>query len=63
MIGECPRCGVGIDRDRQCTTLGGRLYIADTVTDPATGEEWEVIYCWTCAVALWPELADLGLPS
>lgn len=56
MNGCCLGSGVGIDRERQCTTLREPLVI-DSVTDPFTGEEWEVIYCWTCAVVLWPELA------
>jgi len=54
----CPRCNVGIDRERQCTTLREPLVI-DSVTDPMTGDEWEVIYCLSCAIALWPELAEV----
>lgn len=56
MTGTCMRCGVDIDRDRQCTALGEALVIVGTVTDPITDYEWEVIYCLTCVTALGPEL-------
>jgi hypothetical protein len=57
VTGQCPRCEVGIDMERQCTLLSEPLVI-DSVTDPFTGEEWMIAYCRTCAIALWPEIAE-----
>lgn len=56
MNGNCPRCHVPIDMDRQCTALGEQL-VLDSVTDPFTDIAWIIAYCWTCAAAMWPDLA------
>jgi hypothetical protein len=61
VIGQCPRCGVDIDMDRQSTIHGERLLV-DSVTDPFAGGEWMIAYCWPCAVTLWPDLEQIRWP-
>lgn len=57
MIDGCATCGVGTDRDRQ-ETADGQSLVIDGITDPETGDEWEIIYCRSCAEVRWPDLAE-----